>query len=159
MRMTIFAILLVTSVLSALLIGDRNARRIGVILTLAALATWLIPFTGSERVVHISWKLVTVDVVTRLALLGVVACSEARWPSWIAALQGVTVLSHLAGLMPGIAPWVYVRGTVSWSWPIVILLQFVTLRDWPPVRKRLARWWPRLSGRSPGIKASKSQPN
>mgnify|MGYP001113619933 FL=1 len=78
MRMTIFAILLVTSVLSALLIGDRNARRIGVILTLAALATWLIPFTGSERVVHISWKLVTVDVVTWLALLGVVACSEAR---------------------------------------------------------------------------------
>ncbi len=159
MRTTIFSILLVTSILSALLIGDRSARRIGVILALAALATWLLPSAGLERYARISWQLFSIDLVTWLALLGVVACSETRWPSWIAALQGVTVMSHLSRLGLHIDPYVYFRGTVSWAWPIVILLQIATLRDWPPVQKRLARWWPRLSGRSPDMTVSKSPPN
>jgi len=159
MRTTIFTILLVTSVLSALVIGDRSARRIGVILTVAALATWFIPLTPAQRFARLSWQLFTIDLATWLALLGVVACSETRWPSWIAALQGVTVMSHLARLAPHIDPWVYFRGTVTWAWPMVILLQIVTLRDWPPVQRRLVRWWPRSSGRSPAPKASKSPPS
>jgi hypothetical protein len=140
MRALVFTILLVSSNLLALVIGDRSARRIGAVLTIAALSTWLLPLTIDQRFAHISWGLFAIDAATWVALLGVTACSDKHWPSWIAGMQGVTVISHLARLAPHINIMVYFWGTVSWAWPMQTILLIAALNDWPLVRRRLSSW-------------------
>ena len=147
MRGIIFICLLVASTGSALWIGSRPARHIAIVLILAALATWLLPSTIDERFARFSTALFVIDAVTWIALLGITACSEKLWPSLIAAMQGMTVLSHLARLGPWIRPLVYFAGAVAWSWPIVIVLLGAVLRDWPPIRHPLERWWRSLFAR------------
>jgi hypothetical protein len=147
MREIIFTVLLVGSIGSAFCIGDRTAKRVAGVLTLAALATWLLPSSINERFAHVSIGLITIDAMTWIALLGITACSEKPWTSWIAAMQGMAVLSHLARLGPSIKTLVYFIGTVAWSWPMVILLLGAVLVDWPPIRQRLARSSPTLFAR------------
>lgn len=147
MREILFIVLLFGGIGSALWIGDRTARRVAGVLALAALATWLLPTSIDVRFAHVSIGLLTIDATTWMALLGITACSEKHWPSWIAAMQGMAVLSHLARLGPSIRPLVYFVGTVAWSWPMVILLLGIIVVDWPPIRQRLSRSSPTLFAR------------
>lgn len=59
-----------------------------------------------------------------LFLLGSIALlSRKFWPMWIAAIQGVAVLGHLAPYVHA-SPWVYNRAVALWSWVMWIVLGF-----------------------------------
>jgi uncharacterized membrane protein (UPF0136 family) len=59
-----------------------------------------------------------------LVLLGIIALRSRKfWPMWLAAFQGVTVLSHLAPYVH-VSPWVYFRAVALWSWVMWIVLGF-----------------------------------
>jgi hypothetical protein len=63
-----------------------------------------------------------------LVLLGIIALQSRKfWPMWLAAFQGVTVLSHLAPYVHA-TPWVYNRAIALWSWVMWIVLGFAVYR-------------------------------
>lgn len=60
-----------------------------------------------------------------LCLLIVIAMRSNRfWPLWLAAIQGVSVLGHLAPLIPNMQPATSYNAVALWSYPWWIILAF-----------------------------------
>jgi len=64
----------------------------------------------------------SVDSGFLLLLMFIALRSDRFWPLWMAAMQCLVVLAHLAPLVPHMVPWGYWRAVTIWSWPMLGLL-------------------------------------
>lgn len=71
---------------------------------------------------HLETRVAIFDGMAFLALFAIGLFSERYWPLWVAALAGITLLSHLLPLMPLSNPWVYHRADALWSWPMLLII-------------------------------------
>ncbi|NIJ08040.1 hypothetical protein FHS31_001650 [Sphingomonas vulcanisoli] len=86
---------------------------------------------------ELEWRIFLIDLGLLLMLLGVALTSARFWPIIMAALQGLSVMAHLAKILDqAILPYVYFGLASLLSWPIVILLITATARH----RLRLRRF-------------------
>ena len=76
---------------------------------------------------HVEINVMFVDCGLFALLVLIAFLSRKFWPMWLAAMGGVTILSHLAPYAHA-TPWVYFRATALWSWPALILLGFGVYR-------------------------------
>lgn len=93
----------------------------------SVLATYLtVLFTVSFRIRYtkIELPIVLIDLGVFLLLQGIALKSAKFWPLWLAAFEGVVLLSHMAPLMPGVVPRTYYDATALWSYPKLIVLAF-----------------------------------
>ena len=90
------------------------------------------PYTSSFR--HVEWPMFMVDASLFFVLLGVSLKSEKYWPIWLTAMQGLTVLTHLAPYVPHVIPWAYGNANAIWAYPMLIILAFATRQH----RRRLS---------------------
>lgn len=81
---------------------------------------------GSFR--HFEGAMAVVDFVLFLSLQLVALRSNKFWPLWLAAIQGVTVLGHLAPLIPNMLPSTSYNAVALWSYPSWILLAVAVRR-------------------------------
>lgn len=77
---------------------------------------------GSFR--HVEGSVALVDLCLLCSLQFIALRSDKFWPLWIAAVQGVTVLGHLAPLIPNMQPSTSYNAVSLWSYPSWILLAF-----------------------------------
>ena len=77
---------------------------------------------------HIELALALVDMTFLGLLLFISLRTEKFWPLWLAAMQGLTILSHLAPYVPHMIPWAYHRAVVVWYYPMLIILGYATRR-------------------------------
>jgi hypothetical protein len=78
--------------------------------------------TVAANYAHVMTTVLIYDLITFFALFAIGLYSERYWPMWIAAMGGVTVLSHLLPLMPLSNPSVARNAVVLWSWPILLII-------------------------------------
>lgn len=82
----------------------------------------------ATRYRHVEIPVVVVDGCLFLLLLFISLRSEKFWPLWLTAMQGLTILSHLAPFVPHILPWSYYNAAVIWSYPTLIVLGFAVFQ-------------------------------
>ncbi len=92
---------------------------------LASLIAITIPFTHFRKM---EIPLAMVDIGFALVLVAVALRSNRYWPLWLAAMQGLTILSHFAPLVPHMIPWNSRNAVVIWSWPMLIVLGLAVRR-------------------------------
>src|SRR4051812_47511157 len=73
---------------------------------------------------RVELALALVDVVLLGLLMFISLRTEKFWPLWLAAMQGLTILSHLAPYVPHMLPWAYHRAVVVWYYPMLVILGF-----------------------------------
>ncbi|WP_148291412.1 MULTISPECIES: hypothetical protein [Brevundimonas] len=142
--MVIFNLLYILSCSYALLRGGAP-ERIGAVILIAnfQFSHWLIAPLES-RYADVEWAMFCVDGVAFLALYALSISSTRFWPIWMAAIQGVVAISHLAGLRPDVISWAYGNAVALWAWVLVAILASATWRH----QFRLRRFgsdpaWPR----------------
>jgi hypothetical protein len=77
---------------------------------------------------RVELALALVDAMLFGLLLFISLRTEKFWPLWLAAMQGLTIMSHLALYVPHIIPWAYHRAVVVWYYPMLIILAYATHR-------------------------------
>jgi hypothetical protein len=83
---------------------------------------------------HIETGVTIVDSVMLVVMLALALFSERFWPIWMAAMAGITVLTHFTMLLRlDLLPWAYWRSQALWSYPMLLLLTAATWRH----RRRL----------------------
>jgi hypothetical protein len=75
---------------------------------------------------RIELALALVDISLFGLLLFISLRTKKFWPLWLAAMQGLTILSHLAPYVPHMVPWAYHRAVVVWYYPMLIILGYAT---------------------------------
>lgn len=75
---------------------------------------------------HIELATVIVDTALLALLLFISLRTEKFWPLWLSAMQGLTILSHMAPYVPHVIPWAYHRAIAVWIYPQLIILFYVT---------------------------------
>jgi hypothetical protein len=128
-RQLIFIGLLLSICLYGLIKGGRSERSVAAICLCAAILTSLAvsPFGARFRGVEI--QVFYIDALTFLAFFAVALFSTKFWPMWVTAMQGVSLLSHLSPLLPGVIPWAYGNAIALWSYPILIVVGIATFRN------------------------------
>ena len=88
------------------------------------IATYISPLLviSLTRFQKIELPLATVDIGVGCVLLFVALRSQKFWPLWLTAMEGLTIFSHFALLVPHMIPWNYRNAVVLWSWPMLIVL-------------------------------------
>jgi len=114
--------------LYALFKGGRAERIAAASLLIATYSTALVASPMALRFQHVEMPIMLVDGAFFLVLFGISLRSEKFWPLWLTAMQGLTVLSHLAPYVPHVLPWAYGNALAIWSYPMLIVLGFVVYR-------------------------------
>lgn len=114
--------------LYALFKGGRDERIAAACLLIATYSTALVASPMALRFQQVEMPIMLVDGAFFLVLLGISLRSEKFWPLWLTAMQGLTVLSHLAPYVPHVLPWAYGNALAIWSYPMLIVLGFVVHR-------------------------------
>lgn len=93
----------------------------GSILTQAVLSPLAHRFTGIE------YSVLAIDILCLAGFTAIALRSDRYWPIWLAALQLIGVLAHLARLAdPGMMRTGYAFLLAVWSYPILALIAFGT---------------------------------
>ena len=123
-------------------------ERLGlVILIIGSVATFVAGTLEGQEFKSFEVSVFLVDVAVLLAFLWLAIRADRFWPMGVAALQLVGLASHAAELASSrIIAWVYSIGQALWSYPIILLIVWGTVRH----QRRLARhgadasWTPSL---------------
>ncbi len=78
----------------------------------------------------VEWPVFWTDLTAFLALYGLSIASTRFWPIWIAGIQLVVTLSHLAPLSPRIIPWAASNAVGLWGYPLLLVLAIGAHRAW-----------------------------
>lgn len=115
--------------------GGVPERMAGAFLLVAAIATRMLFLSEVTHYVSVDVAIASLDVCL-LAILVVLALYADRfWPIWMAALQALGTMAHLAkAIEPSVVSMAYVILLAVWSYPMVIILAIGTLRH----RRRLS---------------------
>ncbi|MET0373363.1 MAG: hypothetical protein ABW128_03780 [Rhizorhabdus sp.] len=104
--------------------GSSDERLVaGGIIVMAYLSLFVRMITDSAYE-KIQLSTLSIDSGVLLLLMFIALRSNRFWPLWMAAMQSLVVLAHLAPLVPHMVPWGYWRAVTIWSWPMSILLGF-----------------------------------
>lgn len=91
---------------------------------IASYVTVLVLSPLAVRYQFVEMPVMVVDIVLLLVLVGISLKSEKFWPLWLTAMQGLTILSHLAPYVPHVLPWAYGNAVAIWIYPMLIVLGF-----------------------------------
>ena len=127
-RHILYGILLWAVCLYAFRKGGRGERLAAAGILAATYLTVLVISPAAVRFHHLEAAVVMVDVALFALLLLISLQTEKFWPLWLVAMQGLTILSHLAPYVPHMVPWAYQRASVVWIYPMLIILGFATRR-------------------------------
>lgn len=129
LRWLIFNALLIISVGYALRYGERTERFVAIIFIAGIILTFFVTAPFHERFASLQTPLLLVDAGVFVALVLVALWSTKFWPLWVAAMQGVSAISHLSILFgPEVGSTVYGHAVQLWSYPMLILLLIGTRR-------------------------------
>jgi hypothetical protein len=92
----------------------------------ATYLTVLVLSPVAVRFHHIEMPVAIVDSGLFVLLLFIALRTEKFWPLWLAAMQALTILSHLAPYVPHVVPWAYHRAVVVWIYPMLVILGYAT---------------------------------
>jgi hypothetical protein len=136
-RILIFAALMWSSCIYAIVRGGRSERIVAITFLIGTGLTQAVMPSAHDRFRHVELRVLLIDLAVFAVLFGVALFSRKFWPLWITAMQGVAILAHFSPLML-IVPRAYGAAIALWSWPMMILLGVVTYRhDRARTRKRL----------------------
>lgn len=143
MNKIVFLVLLTTCCSLAWRRGGAPERAVAFILFSATLLTMVA--AASPHVVFQSLEtgIFVIDVAAFLALAAVALFANRTWPMVIAALQLVTIFSHIVALMKITLPWTYAFLLSIWSYPMLLVLVIGTWRHSGRVRQHLNGSGPR----------------
>jgi len=102
--------------------GGRAERLAAAGLLIATYSTALVASPMASRFQGVEMPIMLVDGAFFLLLAGISLKTEKFWPLWLTAMQGLTVLSHLAPYVPHVLPWAYGNALAVWSYPMLIVL-------------------------------------
>jgi hypothetical protein len=135
-RAQLFALCQVMVSVYALLAGGKAERRAAVILTLAWIFTMLVRRPFAIRYTTVEYGILAVDALMLAALLGVALTSTRRWPVWMAALQLISVITHLVRALYPTENWRGYQTILAVdSWLILALLAAATATRTPSIAK------------------------
>lgn len=134
-RFLLFNLLYIGSCGYALLRGGAPERIAAALLVVTIEASWLLLTPFSIRFRHVELGVFLVDIFLFVAFYALSLPSRRFWPIWIAAFQGMGMVSHLAVFAPHVIQWAYGNAVQLWSYPMLILLGVGTYRH----RQRLKR--------------------
>lgn len=123
-RLLLYGALMWGVCLYAFLRGGRAERVTAASLLVATYATALVARPMAMRFQGVEIPIMMVDGIFFLVLFGISLKSEKFWPLWLTAMQGLTILSHLAPYVPHVLPWAYGNALAMWSYPMLIVLAF-----------------------------------
>jgi hypothetical protein len=129
MRVILFYALLLSVVVYAFARGGRSERAGAVIALAAALLSHAALSPMGSRFAEVELSVLAVDVAVLLAFVTLALKSERYWPIWIAALQLIGVLAHIAKLAdPSMMRTGYAFIMAFWSYPMLALIAIGTWR-------------------------------
>ncbi len=91
---------------------------------IATYVTVLVLSPLAVRYQFVELPVMAVDTIVLFVLVGISLKSEKFWPLWLTAMQGLTILSHLAPYVPHVLPWAYGNAVAVWIYPMLIVLAF-----------------------------------
>lgn len=132
----VYNVLLVTCVPYALLRGGAPERWCALV-ALAATVLSILALSQSATIYRdAEIGTLAVDGLALAAFFGIALFADRFWPLLVAGLQADAVVIHVCKLIrPDILPLGYAIGLSIWSYPILLLLAFGTVRH----QRRLAR--------------------
>ena len=145
-RNLLFILLLWGSFFFAIAKGGRSERAVALIMLIGIEVSHFALSPMSTRYHGIEIGVLVADLLIFLGLFAVVLVTRKFWPFWVAGMQGVTLMTHLSGVLPDVIPNAYANAAQLWSWPILITLAVAT---WLHMRQRrrdhhpaVAAHWP-----------------
>ena len=123
-RLILYGALMWGVCLYAFFRGGRAERITAASLLVATYATALVARPMAMRFQGVEMPIMMVDGMFFLVLFGISLKSEKFWPLWLTAMQGLTILSHLAPYVPHVLPWAYGNALAMWSYPMLVVLAF-----------------------------------
>ena len=145
-RVAVFMAIYLISIAYALRCGGRPERAASLILTGGMMLTWLLISHVGRRFHGPELGVAFADTATLVALLWLALTADRFWPLWVAAMQTVVVLSHIAMVMKPFTLPTYYKNTIQlWIYPILLLVVLGTvrhrLRNQPsPVERSIGRF-------------------
>ncbi len=137
MHIYIFHILQGLVCLYALTFGGRPERVTAIMLFLASIATWLLPFNPLTSFQRVESFELAIDLTLMGGLITVALLANRFWPLWLAALHLLAIGIHgVRGFDAGLMPWMYAAAGGKLAYPMIALLAAGVLRH----RQRLARY-------------------
>jgi hypothetical protein len=128
-RPILYGILLWIVAIYAFRRGGADEKIVAIAFVAGSYLAPLVVFTVSFTHFHsVEIPLAMVDIAFGVFLLGVALRSSRYWPLWLTAMQGLTILSHFAPLVPHMIPWNSRNAVVIWSWPMLVTLGLAVRR-------------------------------
>ena len=113
----------------ALRLGGAPERLAGIVLMAAAVATHFLYLQDAIPYLSIHVGVVAVDLCLLAVLVVLALYADRFWPIWMAALQMLGTIAHLAkAIEPGVVSTAYAVLVVVWSYPMLLILAAATLR-------------------------------
>ncbi len=137
MHIYVFHILQGIVCLYALACGGRPERVTAIMLFLASIATWLLPFDPSTSFQSVESFELMIDLALMGGLITVALLANRFWPLWLAALHVLAIGIHgVRGFDAALMPWMYAAAGGKLAYPMIALLAMGVMRH----RQRLARY-------------------
>ena len=123
MRVLLFYALLAAVASYAFVYGRRPERLAAAIMVAGTVLTRLVWSTGPARFGHVETGAVAVDVLALVAWSALAVRTDRNWTLWLAALQLVATLGHVARATdPDMLPNGYAFLLVAWSYPMLLTI-------------------------------------
>ena len=127
-RLILFLIVWLGCCAFALARGGAPERIAAAIFLAAALLSLAVEQPQGSRFDSVEVGVLVIDLAVLAGFLILSATANRFWPIWMAAMQGVQVLSHFAiAVNATIIPWAYWNAQTLWSYPMLGLLALATL--------------------------------
>jgi len=123
LRPMFFGLIMWTAAVYAFRRGGWEERLASVNMIVATYLSVLLnsPYNAYENIeVSVVW----VDLSSLFVQQLIALRSKKFWPMWLAAFHGVTVLGHLAPLLPEIPAYMAYNAVALWGYPSWVLLAF-----------------------------------
>ncbi|KKC25972.1 hypothetical protein [Sphingomonas sp. SRS2] len=101
--------------------GGWEERLVAISMILGSYMSALVPTTRASFE-HVEASIAVVDLCLFVSLQLIALRSKKFWPLWIASIQGVSVLGHLAPLIPNMQPAAAYNAVALWSYPSWVIL-------------------------------------
>ena len=131
----VFNLVLFGACLYALAAGGAPERWTAAVFLGGALMTFLLPFQPNVSYHTVHLRILAVDCLVLLGLVGIALRADRFWPLYVSALHLLTIAIHgVKALDPTLVPWMYAGASAKIAYPMLVLLALGVIRH----RHRLA---------------------